>query len=94
LGGFIGSRNDGNHYAKTARDDERKSTPKKIQIGEEGRRVFSESLEEKPAGRRSIPNRQFCIRSISTMTGYWDTRSAGREKWAVLVPVIGWIGLG
>jgi hypothetical protein len=69
LGGFIGSRNDGNHYAKTARDDERKSTPKKIQIGEEGRRDFSESCEENPTARRSIPNRQFCIRSTSTVAG-------------------------
>jgi hypothetical protein len=67
LGGFIGSTNNGNHYAKTARDDGRKPTRKKTQTGEEGRRVFSESFEENPREEDPIPDRQFCIRSISTV---------------------------
>jgi hypothetical protein len=38
---------------------------KKTQAGEEGRRVCSESFEEKPRRRRSIPRRPFCLSSIS-----------------------------
>jgi len=67
LGGFIGSTGNENHYAKTARDDGRKPTRKKTQTGEEGRRVFSESFEENPREEDPIPDRQFCIRSISTV---------------------------
>jgi hypothetical protein len=67
LGGFIGSTNNGNHYAKTAPDDGRKSNRKKTQTGEEERRVFSESFEENPREEDPIPDRQFCIRSISTV---------------------------
>lgn len=44
-------------------------TPKKSQGGEEGRRVFSESLEEHPPEEEeSIPDRQFCIHSVSPLT--------------------------
>jgi hypothetical protein len=46
LGGFIGSTNNGNLYAKTAGDDGRKPTPKKTQTRKEGRKVSRESLEE------------------------------------------------
>jgi hypothetical protein len=67
LGGFIGSTGNENHYAKPARDDGRKPNPKKTQIGEEGKRVFSESFEENPREEDPIPDRQFCIRSISTV---------------------------
>jgi hypothetical protein len=67
LGGFIGSTGNENHYAKTARDNGRKPTRKKTQTGEEGRRVFSESFEENPREEDPIPDRQFCIRSISTV---------------------------
>jgi hypothetical protein len=45
LGGFIGSTNDGNHYGRNEPDDGRKTTPKKIQTAEEGRRFVSESWE-------------------------------------------------
>jgi hypothetical protein len=69
LGGFIGSTGNENHYAKTARDNGRKPTRKKTQTGEEGRRVFSESFEENPREEDPIPDRQFCIRSISTVAG-------------------------
>jgi len=68
LGGFIGSKIKRNHYRKTQRTDGRKSTEKKTQTKEEGRRVFSEAFEEKPQPRRSIPHRPFCLNSISPLT--------------------------
>jgi hypothetical protein len=73
LGGFIGSTGNENHYAKTARDNGRKPTRKKTQTGEEGRRVFSESFEENPREEDPIPDRQFCIRSISTVADGFKT---------------------
>jgi hypothetical protein len=76
LGGFIGSTNNGNHYAKTARDDGRKSNPKKTQIGEEGRKDFREPFEENPGEEDPIPERQFCIRSILTVAlNFGSTRN-------------------
>ncbi|MGP8198192.1 MAG: hypothetical protein ACLQU4_01660, partial [Limisphaerales bacterium] len=38
---------------------------KKSQSGEEGRRIFSESVEENPLEEDPILNRQVCIHSIS-----------------------------
>jgi hypothetical protein len=38
---------------------------KKNQDGEEGRRIFSESVEENPPEKDPILNRPFCIHSIS-----------------------------
>jgi hypothetical protein len=43
----------------------RKSSRKKSQTGEEGRRIFSESVEENPLEEDPILNRQVCIHSIS-----------------------------
>jgi hypothetical protein len=70
LGGFIGSTNEGNHYAKTAPEDGRKITPKKIQTAEEGRRIVSEAWEENPKEEDPLPDRHFCIRSVSTVTAW------------------------
>jgi CRISPR-associated protein Cas5d len=67
-GGFIGSKIKRNQYRETERGGGRKSTGKKTQAGEEGRRVCSESLEEKPRPRRSIPLRRVCLSSISPLT--------------------------
>jgi hypothetical protein len=80
LGGFIGSTDNGNHHAKFVQDDGRKSTPKQIQIGEEGRRLFSESCEENPREEDPIPDRRFCIRSISTAA---RSTSLGIVNWAM-----------
>jgi hypothetical protein len=80
LGGFIGSTGNENHYAKTARDDGRKPTRKKTQTGEEGRRVFSESFEENPREEDPIPDRQFCIRSISTVALDHKERKGGKVQ--------------
>jgi hypothetical protein len=66
LGGFIGSNIKRNQYRKTSRADGRKSSRKKIQNGEEGRRDLSESLEENPGEEDPVSDRQFCIHSIST----------------------------
>ena len=68
LGGFIGSQIKRNQYRKTNRIGGTKSTRKKTQAGEEGRRVCCESFEEKPRRRRSIPRRPFCLSSISPLT--------------------------
>jgi hypothetical protein len=65
LGGFIGSKVKRNQYRKAEPDDGRKSSRKKTQSGEEGRRVFSESFEENPKEEDPIPGYPFCIRSIS-----------------------------
>jgi hypothetical protein len=66
-GGFIGSKIKRNQYRKPARTRGRKSSRKKTQSGEEGRRVFSESFEENPPEEDPILNRQFCIHSISPL---------------------------
>jgi len=49
LDGFIGSKVQRNQYRNARRTDGRKSRRKKIQNGEEGRRVFSEWFEENSA---------------------------------------------
>src|SRR5208283_2808109 len=46
----------------------RKSSRKKNQTREEGRRIFSESVEENPAEEDPILNRPYCIHSISPLT--------------------------
>jgi hypothetical protein len=45
----------------------RKSSRKKNQNGEEGRRIFSESFEENPTEEDPVLNRPVCIHSISPM---------------------------
>ena len=57
-----------NQYGKTERTGGRKSRLKKNQRGEEGRRIFSESVEEKPTEEDPVLNRRFCIHSISPLT--------------------------
>jgi hypothetical protein len=58
LGGFIGSKIRRNQYRKTPPAGGRKSNRKKIQTGEEGRRVFSKSFEENPREEDPTSNRQ------------------------------------
>jgi len=41
---------------------------KKSQPGEEGRRDLSELLEENPPEEDPVPDRQFCIHSVSPLT--------------------------
>jgi hypothetical protein len=65
LGGFIGSKVKRNQYRKAERNDGRKSSQQKTQAREEGRRVLSESFEEKPKEEDSLPRYPFCICSIS-----------------------------
>jgi hypothetical protein len=67
LGGFIGSKIKRNQYQTTERNGQRKSSRKKAQSGEEGRRFFSESPEENPAEEDPISDRQFCIHSTSLL---------------------------
>jgi hypothetical protein len=69
LGGFIGSKVKRNQYRKAEPNDGTKSSRKKTQAGEEGRRVFSESFEENPKEEDPIPGYPFCIRSISPVAG-------------------------
>jgi hypothetical protein len=57
LGSFIGSKLKRNQYRKTRRTDGRKYSRKKTQIGEEGRRAFSKSLEENSTEEDPIPDR-------------------------------------
>jgi hypothetical protein len=86
LGGFIGSKIKSNQYRETDRIGGRKSTGKKTQIGQEGRRACSESSEEKSRRRRSIPRRRLCLSSISPLTR--NKGFAHREltvTWTVLV---------
>jgi hypothetical protein len=64
-GGFIGSKLKRNQYGKTERNGGRKSSRKKSHSGEEGRRIFSESVEENPTEEDPILNRPICIHSIS-----------------------------
>jgi hypothetical protein len=67
VGGSVGSTIKRNQYPKTASADERKSSRKKIQKDEEGRRLFSESFEENPGEEDPGLDRQFPCRSISTV---------------------------
>jgi hypothetical protein len=64
-GGFIGSKIKRNQYRKPEPRNGRKSSRKKNQNREEGRRILSESVEENPLEEDPILNRPFCIHSIS-----------------------------
>jgi hypothetical protein len=55
LGGFIGSKVKRNQYRQAARNDGSKSSRKKTQTGEEGRKLFSESFEEKLSEEDPLP---------------------------------------
>jgi hypothetical protein len=57
----------GNQYRKPEPKNGRKSSRKKSQSGEEGRRIFSESVEEYPTEEDPILNRRYCIHSISPL---------------------------
>ena len=100
LGGVIGSKIKRNQYRTTERNGGRKSSGKKTQGGEEGRRVFSESFQENPAEEDPILNRQFCFPSISPVAElarqYWSIEngthypldvSAGEDRCRVRHPV-------
>jgi len=67
-GGFIGSKMKRNQYRKPEPKNGRKSSRKKNQTREEGRRIFSESVEENPTEEDPVLNRPFCIHSISPLT--------------------------
>jgi hypothetical protein len=58
-GGFIRFQIRRNQYRKPQEPDGRKSTGKKTQTAEEGRRDFSESFEEKPSEEDPLPDRRF-----------------------------------
>src|SRR5260370_27645270 len=61
----MGSKVKRNHYRKPLRRSGRKSTRKKTQNGEEGRRIFRGSCQENPAEEDPISYRQCCVHSIS-----------------------------
>jgi hypothetical protein len=63
-GGFSGSEIKRNQDQKTERNGGGKSSRKKNQSGEAGRRGFSEAFDENPTEEDSILSRPFCIRSI------------------------------
>jgi hypothetical protein len=56
-GGFIGSKIRRNQYQKPQEQDGRKSPRKKTHTGEEGRRLFSECLEENASQEDPVPDR-------------------------------------
>jgi hypothetical protein len=66
-GGFIGSKIERNQYRKPERNGGIKSSRKKNQSGEEGRRIFSESVEENALEEDPVLNRPVCIHSISPL---------------------------
>src|SRR5208283_3187924 len=70
-GGFIVSKIKRNQYRKPGRNGGTKSSRKKNQNREEGRRIFSESVEENPTEEDLILNRPFCIHSISPLAVVW-----------------------
>jgi hypothetical protein len=69
-----------NQHRKTEGNRGRKSSRKKSQKDEEGRRVFSESLEENPAEEDPILNRHFCGRSISPAAGREGKVELSRDR--------------
>jgi hypothetical protein len=69
-GGFIGSKLKRNRDGKTEQNGGIKSSRKKSQTGEEGRRIFSESLEENPTEEDPVLNRPVCIHSISPVADH------------------------
>jgi hypothetical protein len=80
-GGFIGSKLKRNQYRKPEPKNGRKSSRKKSQNGEEGRRIFSESFEENPLEEDPILNRRICIHSISPLTRSHGAKPATLGKW-------------
>jgi len=56
-----------NQYRKPEPKNGRKSSRKKSQSGEEGRRIFSESVEENPREEDPVLNRPVCIHSTSPL---------------------------
>ena len=68
-GSFIGPKIKRNQTRKRKRTKGRKSNRKKSQNGEEGRKLFNESCEEKLPEENPILNRQVCIHSISPLAG-------------------------
>jgi hypothetical protein len=81
---FIGSKIKRNQYRKPERNEGTKSSSKKNQSGEEGGRIFSESVEENPLKEDPILNRQFCIHSISPLTSVKpSTKNASMSSWII-----------
>src|ERR1022692_2850042 len=76
-GDFIGSKIKRNQYRKPERNGGTKSSRKKSQTGEEGRRIFSESVEENPTEEDPVLNRPVCIHSISPVAR-WNPR---KDNW-------------
>jgi hypothetical protein len=66
-GGFIGPKSKRNQAPKSKGTSGRKSSRKKNQNGEEGKRIFSELFEENPPEEDPILNRPFCIHSTSPL---------------------------
>jgi hypothetical protein len=81
-GDFIGSKIKRNQYRKPERNGGTKSSRKKSQTGEEGRRIFSESVEENPTEEDPVLNRPVCIHSISPVARAEGNKwtDAEREK--------------
>jgi hypothetical protein len=63
-----------NQYRKPGLKNGRKSSRKKNQTGEEGRRIFSKSVEENPLEEDPVLNRPFCIHSISPVAEHMATK--------------------
>ena len=64
-GGFIAAQNQGDPRRKTRQIARRHAGRKKTQIGEEGRRAFSEASQEDTREEDPMPDRHQCIHSIS-----------------------------
>jgi hypothetical protein len=65
-----------NQYRKPEPKNGRKSSRKKNQGREEGRRIFSESAEENPTEEDPILNRPVCIHSISPLAAIKRTKKS------------------
>jgi hypothetical protein len=68
-------------YRKPEPKNGRKSSRKKSQGGEEGRRIFSESVEENPLEEDPVLNRPFCIHSISPLAPGTPKDNVSRPTW-------------
>ncbi len=79
-GGFIGSKMKRNKYRKPERNEGTKSSRKKNQNREEGRRIFSESVEENPTEEDPILNRPVCIHSISPVASRLHLHPHKRDR--------------
>jgi hypothetical protein len=58
-------QNEKEPISETGAEEREKIQPQVNQMGDEGRRIFIESVEENPTGEDPILNRPVCIHSIS-----------------------------